>query len=38
MENVAMLQRFRVWGGVTPWRLWTCDPRCKVWEELTLET
>ena len=24
--------------GVSPWRMWPCDPRYKVWEGVTLET
>ena len=22
----------------SPWRLWTCDPTCRVWEGVTLES
>ena len=25
-------------GGKSPWGLWTCDPKCSVWEEVDLET
>ena len=22
----------RMWGGLSPWRLWTCNPTYRVWE------
>ena len=28
--------KFRV-GRRSPWRLWTCEPRCRVWEGFTLD-
>ena len=30
--------KYRVWGGGSPCRLWMCDPRCMVWEGVTIET
>ena len=27
-----------VWGGGSPFRLWTLDPRCMVGEGVTIET
>lgn len=26
------------WEVGSPHTLWTCDPRCMVWEEVTMET
>ena len=24
--------RYRLWGGVFTWKLWTCEPSSTVWE------
>lgn len=31
LELVDVRPRYRV-GRVSSWRLWTCEPRCRVWE------
>ena len=38
LEDCGCVIQSAVWGGVSPCRLWMCDPRCMVWEGVTIET
>ena len=33
LENVDVsITPDRMWGGLSPWRLWTCNPTYRIWE------